>query len=84
MSYVDKSTILYRRTGVNVSGSKKELIVKDYLLILVDFGRAKKMLSYNLKMIQLLNKLPFKVSYFKYFYWKIAKIFILFYKSILK
>lgn len=84
MSYVDKSTILYRRTGVNVSGSKKKLIVKDYLLILVDFGRAKKMLSYNLKMIQLLNKLPFKVSYFKYFYWKIAKIFILFYKSILK
>lgn len=84
MSYIDKSTILYRRTGVNVSGVKKELSVKDYLLILVDLDRIKKMLSYNLKMMQLLNKLPFQVSYFKYFYWKIAKIFVLFYKSILK
>lgn len=84
MSYIEKSTILYRRTGNNVSGSKRKLKITGYLLVFTNFNKLNRMLSYNLKMIQLLSKFPFKVSFIRYFYWKFAKIFILFYKSILK
>lgn len=64
MSYIDKSTILYRRTGNNVSAQKKKLNMKSYLFVLFNFDKMKGMFLYNLKMIQLLIKLPFRVSFF--------------------
>lgn len=84
MSYIDKCTILYRRTGCNVSGGKKKIKAIEYLLLLFDHKKIKMILLYNINMMRFLNLLPFKISYLKFFYWKIMKMLILFYKSIVK
>ena len=84
MSYIDKCTILYRRTGCNVSGGKKKIKAIEYLLLLFDHKKIKMILLYNINMMRLLNLLPFKISYLKFFYWKIMKMLILFHKSIVK